>query len=236
MALLKTPQFAELAAAVVQSLPCDISIDVAQGWIENRGGLAEVLRNALCPPPSEAKAPVEVPEPSGPWILKAVAQFNIRKFFPDTGWTIWKGLANGKGLEGDEEQDERSLALSEIDLAKLLLEHHIVEGETYITGEEKLQRIKASGRIRLDARFFQALWEEKGHVTLKRLNKEYGVKFIDFPGTILRRPYGDRCVLYLRLDGRRWYWSCDWLGSEWHRGSLSALFASAEAKAEAVSP
>ncbi len=49
MALLKTPHFAELAAAVVQSLPCDLDPTIAQGWIENRKALMEVLRNALCP-------------------------------------------------------------------------------------------------------------------------------------------------------------------------------------------
>lgn len=43
-------QFAELAAAVLRSLPRELSVDVSQGWIENQAALAKVLREALEPP------------------------------------------------------------------------------------------------------------------------------------------------------------------------------------------
>lgn len=47
---IQTDQFAELAAAVVQSLPRDMDPNTAQGWITNREALAKVLWEALVPP------------------------------------------------------------------------------------------------------------------------------------------------------------------------------------------
>lgn len=43
-------QFAEFAAAVLRSLPWDLDVPMAQGWIENRAALTKVLREALVPP------------------------------------------------------------------------------------------------------------------------------------------------------------------------------------------
>ncbi|MBI4276708.1 hypothetical protein HY629_02620 [Candidatus Uhrbacteria bacterium] len=48
-ALLDIPQFAEFAGAVVTALPRDIDPDVAQGWIQNKRALREVLHRELTP-------------------------------------------------------------------------------------------------------------------------------------------------------------------------------------------
>ena len=61
-----------------------------------------------------------------------------------TGWTI-------------EEQDERSLALTRVNLANVRLEHMLKKGEGRITGEERLKRLKNLG-IQTDVpRLLQAL-------------------------------------------------------------------------------
>jgi hypothetical protein len=89
-------------------------------------------------------------------ILKLPATFN-----PETllgkGWSIWRGPADGDGLQGEEQQDSRSLALQEVDLSQVLFETNLKPDEFRIVGEEKLRRLKEKGVIRLDARIGQAL-------------------------------------------------------------------------------
>ena len=59
-----------------------------------------------------------------------------------------------------DDQDERSVILNEIDTSKIALES-MLHGETAISGEEHLKRLKQAGHIRLDARFFQTLWRNQ---------------------------------------------------------------------------
>jgi hypothetical protein len=81
--------------------------------------------------------------------------------FIGNAWTIWRGPADGTGLDGDEEQDERSLALTTIDLTTVRIETMLTEGERLITGEERLTRLKEKNHIRLDAKVFQTLWQNQ---------------------------------------------------------------------------
>src|SRR3989344_652787 len=67
--------------------------------------------------------------------------FNPTEFI-GAGWTIWKGPAEGNGVEGDEEQDKRSLALTTLDVTRLRLETTLKGEETFIVGEEKLKRLQ----------------------------------------------------------------------------------------------
>jgi hypothetical protein len=150
--------------------------------------------------------------------------FNPATFFGE-GWSIWKGPADGDGLQGEEQQDFRSLALQEVDFSQVLLETYLKEGKEWITGEEKLRRMKESGVIRLDAHVAQAPWGEEGHKTLEWLRKEKGVIYIDFMGTELRSPNGVRCVLCL-------YWYGNWrdlhfrvLRDDWGAAHSSAALA-----------
>ena len=128
--------------------------------------------------------------------------FDPAKFFEEDG-EGWKIM----------EEDDRSLALTEIDLDKVRLESYLQRGEDYISGEENLFRAKASKHICLDARIFQTLWENPHLIpeSWKEKTKGY-MTYIFFDGTVLRCPYGLRCVLCLYCDIGHWYCGFRWLG------------------------
>lgn len=119
--------------------------------------------------------------------------FNPAKFL-GVGWSIWRGPVNGKGIEGQEDQDPRSLAITEIEPAMFC---------------------RTAGRagsilldeIHLDAKIAQDLvWEERQQ-TLKWLHDTFKLNSIPFPGTILRSPRGRRRTLWLCREGTgSWYW------------------------------
>jgi len=130
------------------------------------------------------------------------------------GWTI-------------DEQDERSLALNQVDLANVRLEHMLKKNESWIKGEEKLKRLKKTGHIRLDAKVFQTLWENQALVQESWKEKTNGnTTFIFFDGTVLRDPGGDRYVLCLCWYDGRWGWDYRWLEDGWGVRSPSAVLAS----------
>lgn len=149
------------------------------------------------------------------------------ELFFGQSWRIWRGPIDGKGLEGDEAQDARSLALTSLDLSRLRFEACLKEKEISIKGEEKLRRLmeETPEYIRLDAMVGQQLFEEPGHVTLEWLRLNRGVTWIDFPGTILRSPGGSRCVLCLCWSGGPWRWRYRWLADGWYRHYPSGLLA-----------
>jgi len=132
----------------------------------------------------------------------------------------------GKGWSF-EEQDERSLALTELDLTKVRLEIMLMEGEAYINGEEKLRQLKKADYIRLDAKVFQTLWENQMLIPERWKEKTNGdTTYIYFDGTVLRSPDGDRYVLCLDWSDGQWDWYYDWLGSGWDVLRPSAVLAS----------
>ena len=132
----------------------------------------------------------------------------------------------GKGWSIAEE-DERSLALAEINLDEIGFELMLNQGETSVKGETKLERLKAAGHIRLDAKIFQTLWENQQLIPESWKEKIDGKTcYIFFDGTILLRPVGDRNVLYLYWDDGRWRWGCSWLGNDWDASHPSAVLAS----------
>ena len=125
------------------------------------------------------------------------------------------------------EQDERSLALTEIDLAKVWLETTLRDGETRVRGEEKLRRLKEAGHIRLDVRVFQTLWENQALIPESWKQKTNGeTTYICFDGTVLRNPRGYRYGLSLYWDDGQWHWNYDWLEYGWHVNIPSAVLAS----------
>jgi len=131
------------------------------------------------------------------------------------GWTI-------------EEQDKRSLALEQVDLANVRFEHMLKKDESCIKGDEKLKRLKKAGYIRLDAKVFQTFWENQALIPESWKEKTNGnTTFILFDGTILRSSSGARCVLFLCWrDGGRWGWNYRWLGLYWYVDYPSAVLAS----------
>jgi len=156
--------------------------------------------------------------------------FNPRKFIGE-GWSVWRGPADGDGLSGEEDVDVRSLSLTEIETSALLFETCLKEGDSRITREEKLRRLKEKPEyIRLGGNVFLGLWLDyqanKENSILENLYRTKGIKFLDFFGLVLRNPNGYRSVLSLfRYDDGLWGWSYSWLDVGWHAGYPSALLA-----------
>ena len=138
--------------------------------------------------------------------------------------------APSDGLTGDEQQDYRSLALTEIDWNRVLFPTCLKGDETSITGEEKLKHLQASGEILLDAKVGEELlldYKTNGeNSVLEKLRQQHNVTYLDFFGTILRNPRGNRCVLYLCFSGGQWRWFYGWLGDVWFVFLGSAALAS----------
>lgn len=173
----------------------------------------------------EAHTKVIVGEPK---IIKIdrTKSFNPTEFI-SSGWSIWRGPKDGKGLSGEEEQDERALDLTEVDISKIRLETMLKSGEVSVGGEERLERLKKAGHIRLDVKIFQILWENQSLIPEEWKEKTNGnTTFIFFDGTILRGPVGDRGVLCLCWSGGEWDWDGDWLGDGFGADDPSAVLAS----------
>lgn len=152
--------------------------------------------------------------------------FNPAEFI-GAGHTIWRGPANGNGLEGELDQDERSIALNEADLTKVRFETTLEKGEKVVNGEKRLIRLKAKNVIRLDAGLFAELWADKSKIPEQWKEKTNGnTTYVFFDGTILRCPHGNRYVLSLYWDGYAWYWLTYWLDSVFTVSNPSAVLAS----------
>lgn len=147
--------------------------------------------------------------------------------FIGKGWTIWRGPADGNGLEGDEQQDARSLALTEVDFTRARFETSLLAGEKIVVGEQRLCRLQKANFICADAKIGQTLYEEPGQKTLRWLYETHRVTWFELPGTILRAPCGFRAFLGLgRGGGGRWDWYCPWLGDARDAGAPALAFAS----------
>ncbi|TSD02917.1 MAG: hypothetical protein Athens071416_436 [Parcubacteria group bacterium Athens0714_16] len=139
--------------------------------------------------------------------------FDPAKFI-GAGWSI-------------EEQDEKSLALTEVDLTKVVFETTLEKKEKTIKGEDKINRLKEKNVTRLDAKIFQTLWENQNLIPEEWKKKTNGnTTFIFFDGTILRFSLGRRCVLCLCWLGGEWYWFFYWLGGDFDVNFPSAVLAS----------
>ena len=129
-------------------------------------------------------------------IIDRVAPFNPVKLLDRSGWTI-------------DEQDERSLVLNQVDITSIRLGHMLKKNEIRINGEENLRRLKKAGHIRLDAKVFQTLWEDKSLIPESWKKGTKGkITYIYFDGTVLRGPDGHRDVLGLWWYLGSWCWIC----------------------------
>jgi hypothetical protein len=158
------------------------------------------------------------------WVIIGDPKSVITKPFNPTefigkGWTTWRGPIDGDGLSGEEDVDPRSLA--EVDLAKFIFETCLNAGESSITGEEKLRRLKEKPEfIRFGGTVAYALWLDylanRKNSILEWIHRNFGVKFMDFMGQVLRSPDGRRDVLCFNRSGDGgWRWDCGWFGSRW---------------------
>ncbi|MEK7570629.1 MAG: hypothetical protein AAB515_04315 [Patescibacteria group bacterium] len=119
-----------------------------------------------------------------------------------------------------------------LDAGKIVGKDYLQEGESTISGEERLKRIKATpADIQLDAEDFLALYEEKDQLTLRWLYESQGITWLSFWGTILGSTLSDGnvlCVLCLYHSGDgSWFWGYGRVGDlDWVVGGLSAVLAS----------
>ncbi|MFH0814950.1 MAG: hypothetical protein V1902_02655 [Candidatus Falkowbacteria bacterium] len=125
----------------------------------------------------------------------------------------------GKGWKIGE-QDERALALTEIDLAAVQLKHMLKDREPYVGGEEKLTRLKVAGYVRLDAGVFETLWNNQ-HLIPER----WKGKIVYFDGTVLVSPDGGRYVLCIDGGGGQWSRDCGYLNHSFSGNNPSAVLA-----------
>lgn len=138
-----------------------------------------------------------------------------------------------------EDHDPRNDGLTEVDFNLVDFVSCLNEGETSITGEEKLKRLRASGRIRYGANVgwgllldYQARRENSVLETLYRLKK---VAYLDFPGDTILSPDGGRSVLCLRRVEAEWYWLLAWLEFVWFATDVSTVSPANQASGQAAS-
>jgi hypothetical protein len=203
----------EQSHAVIQALVNNVDWNVLDG---------DALQQQIINKPKEAGAQFTTFLKNGAYVIigepKIISIDRTKLFDPATfigqGWTI-------------EEQDERSLALTEVDLTKVKFETCLQKGETSIQGEKKLKRLKQMGNICLDAGVFMTLWQNQNLIPERWKEKTNGnTTFIYFDGTILRGPDGFRYVLCLYWLDDRWHWRCRRLGDDWVVRNPSAVLAS----------
>ena len=156
--------------------------------------------------------------------IKAVEESIMIKIDRTEPFNLAQFMVQGSSIE---EQDERALVITEVDLSKIRLETTLKPGETPVIGKERLKRLKKAGHIRLDAKVFQTLWENQSLIPEKWKEKTNGnTTYIFFDGTVLRDPHGHRCALYLFWHGGMWRWYCNWLDRGFDAGRPSAVLAS----------
>ena len=132
---------------------------------------------------------------------------------------------NWSSVEVD--QDERSIVLTEVDLTKVRLETMLKDGESSVSGEEKLKRLISASFIRLDAKVFQTFWENKHFIPEEWKQPIRGKMMgVYFYGTILRDGE-DGFVLYLywNYDRDKWDWQVESLDDLQDDAGLSAVLA-----------
>jgi len=159
----------------------------------------------------------------------ATAPFDLKRFLGEN-WAFWRGPKDGDGKHGEEERDRASMALTEVDFEKVNFLTCLEESESSIKGEEKLVRLRKLNCTLFGTTVFAGLWQDyqscqnKADSVLEKLYQQKGITFISFFGDILRRPGGDRCVLYLyRYDDGSWCWDYSWLDNDWNDRLFTAV-------------
>ncbi len=185
-----------------------VPVDALQSIIDDKDGQTGQQFTAFL----QNRGKLIIGEPKIITIDRSVA-FNPAEFIGE-GWKI-------------DEQDERSVAITTLDLTKVSLVDMLKQGESAVNGEEKQKRLAKAGHICLDAGAFWHFWKNK-HLIQALWKEPIGgkVRFIYFNGTVLRSPSRNRFVLYLDWSEGRWGRSCSWLGSDFYTNELSAVLAS----------
>ncbi len=202
---------------------------LVQEVVNSKGNkMAKTMFDALKPITiSTETTPAEL-EPSLVLKINRNKYFNSIDTFP--GLTIWKGTVDKFDLEGQDEQDKRSLTISEIDFAKVNFKHHLLGKEPYITGEVALTRAKESGEIRLDPAIGESLWldyeTKKKKSVLEAIFLTKKVKWFELLTPLCGDSIDSRCTLCFYRDGSRWHRSYNWLKYNRTAGNVSASLVS----------
>lgn len=216
-------QYKKLRTTVGQAVP-HAGVDPAKlpYWTKNSQELEEKIRYILARPGQKLQVIVNV-------ILNCSARLDPAKFIRN-GYGFWRGPVDGDGLSGERDWDERSYALTQINFSQVAFLTCLKDREPFVSGEEKYNRLKADGRIRLGANVFLALWLDYKvngeNSILEWLRKNKGITYLDFFGDILRDSFDIRSVLYLHGRGGGWRWGCRWLGDGRNADASAAVLAS----------
>lgn len=142
------------------------------------------------------------------------------------GCNIWRGEQYGRGIQGAEEQDSRSLHIYRLDTSKIGLMSVLKGGEHRINGEERLRRLREEKPdfVRLDAKIWQSLWQNK-HLIPESWKKRVSGKVIkiSFDGTTLRALGGCRSTLIVCYGDGEWVRSYESLNNMQNSDILSAV-------------
>lgn len=144
--------------------------------------------------------------------------------FIGKGWNFWLGPMEGDGLEGQPEQDDRSVALIKLDLSKVQLVTVLRGDETSVPAEENLVRLKSLNYICLDIDICRMLWKNK-HLIPESWTEKVGGNAcrIFFEGKVLRYKNGNRFVPHLCLRDGVWNFYLSSLGINRDANMMSAV-------------
>jgi hypothetical protein len=134
-------------------------------------------------------------------------------------------------------EDKKSVALREVDVTNIAFETMMEAGEVSITAEERVKRHVAARHLCLDAQVLFALYDdfishkkeghqEESHLEWLRHNK--GIHRMVFPGTVIKSPYGGRCIFSLAFVSERYGWDwthdCGWFNTKLLPSQPSAIY------------
>lgn len=117
------------------------------------------------------------------------------------------------GQEGwkfeQKETDTRAASMRELDLSRVRFRSMRKSNELPTSGEDRLNRAREVGYIRLDAGMFAAVRANR-----HRLSQDWksGDRYIHFDGSVILSPLGDRFVFCMYWHEGQWYDTLDWLG------------------------
>ncbi|MCX6754259.1 MAG: hypothetical protein NTU81_00285 [Candidatus Nomurabacteria bacterium] len=136
-----------------------------------------------------------------------------------------KTLFNRK-VWSSREDEVRTVALTKIDLNEIVLVSTLKKGETRISHEEDLKRLKRKNNlIRLDAGILMTLLENQNLIPEKWKEETNGeITFILFNGTFLRK-CKNNFILYLYWSSfdKKWNWGYNAFYSDCCHNTLSAV-------------
>jgi len=130
----------------------------------------------------------------------------------------------GKGWRIEATDEQLPAAPSDIDPKDIVFKNMHRTGETALNGEERLRRHREAGNLCLTADHFLRFWNMREQLPEEWKQTDEGeTRFIYFDATVLRRPNGNRCTLFLYWHDGAWFWHCYWLGRDFNRQNRSGV-------------